>query len=122
MGLIYPNKDFKPGAEAFVLTAGYLAGTEYHPELPSRDGIGENITSLYFSRDDGTSILIIWKNNAGKQKLILDVPNAVCLARHDIHNRNIVLLPDKPVLEVTRGPVFITWYGGEAPRLYRLEK
>ena len=122
MGLIYPNKTFKPGAEAFMLTAGYLAGTEYRPELPLREGIGAKITSLYFLKEDGTSVLILWKDGLGKQKLNLDIPNAVNITRHNIHNRDILLLPDKQVLEVNREPVFITWKGGGSPRLYGSKK
>ena len=119
LGLIYPNKVFKPGAEAFMLTAGYLAGTEYHPELPLREGVSKNITSLYYVKEDGTSVLIMWKNSAGKRKMILEVPNAAGLSYHNIHNREITPLPDKPVLKVGREPVFITWNDGDAPRIYR---
>lgn len=122
MGLIYPNKNLKPGAEAFMLAAGYLAGTEYNPELPLREGIAGNITSLYFSKEDGTRILILWKNNSGKRKIYLEVPSAAQLSRHNIYNREITLLPDKTILEAGREPLFITWNGGGAPRIYNLEK
>ena len=117
MGLIYPNKTLKPGAEAFMLTAWHLAGTEYNPELPLRDGIKRSITSLYFAKEDGSRVLILWKNNSGKEKLSLEVPNAENLLRHNIHNRESATLPAGTVLEVGREPVFITWNGGDAPRL-----
>ena len=117
MGLIYPNKTFKPGAEAFMLSAGYLAGTEYHPEYPLREGVSEKITSLYFLKDDGTSVLVLWKDGPGKRKLCLAVPNATNLSRHNIHNRDVIPLLEGQVLEVRREPVFITWNGGDPPRI-----
>jgi hypothetical protein len=116
-GLVYPNKTYKPGAEAFMLTAEYLAGTEYRPEFPLREGVGKGIISLYFIKPDGTSILILWKEGMGKQKLRLAVANAEGLSRHDILNREIVLLPAEAVLEISREPIFITWKGGGHPRL-----
>ena len=122
MGLIYPNKIFKPGTEAFMLTAGYIAGTEYHPEFPLREGIARNVTSLYFLKKDGTSVLILWKDGLGKQNLYLTVPNAMNLSRHNIYNREVTLLPDKAALEISREPVFITWNGGDPPLLYEPEK
>ena len=122
MGLIYPNKTFKPGAEAFMLSAGYLAGTEYRPELPLREGRIKNITHLYFLREDGTSVLILWKDGPGKQSLRLDVPNAENLLSHNIHNREASLLPDGRLPALGRTPVFITWKGGGVPRLIGLDK
>ena len=122
MGLIYPNRTFGPGVDAFMLTAGYLAGTEYRPELPLRESIGKKVTSLYFLKEDGTSILILWKNGLGKQNLRLSVPNAAILLRHNINNRNVILSPAELVLEAGREPIFITWTGGDPPRLYGIEK
>jgi len=116
-GLIYPNGTHKHGAESFMLTAGYLAGSEYRPEFPLREGIGKGITSLYFIKPDGTSILILWKNGLGKQNLRLIVTEAESLSRHNIVNREIVPLPAEPVLEISREPAFITWKGGGHPRL-----
>jgi len=122
MGLVYRNKELKPGAEAFMLTAGNLAGTEYHPELLLREGISKNIISFYFLKEDGTSVLILWKEGPGKQNLNLEVPNAVSLSHHNIHNSEITFLPEKTVLRAGREPIFITWNGGGPPRLYGLEK
>jgi hypothetical protein len=116
-GLVYPNKTYKPGAEAFMLTAEYLAGAEYRPELPVMEGVGWGITSLYFVKPDGTSTLILWKNSEGKQKLRLTVPEAEGLSRHNILNREIVPLPADTVLEINKEPAFITWKGGGHPRL-----
>jgi len=117
LGLIYPNKTYKPGAEAFMLTAGYLAGAEYRPEFPLRERIGNGIISLYFIKPDGTSILILWKDGMGKHNLRLTVAGAENLSRHGILNREIIPLPTEPVLEISSEPIFITWKGGSYPRL-----
>ena len=111
-GLIYPDKTFKPGAGAFILTAGYLAGAEYRPELPVRKDVNKKITSLYFARQDGTSVLVLWKNNRGKKTLSLSVPGAMEITSHNIHTRERISLLNESVLEITRDPVFITWTGG----------
>jgi hypothetical protein len=99
-----------------MLTAGYLAGAEYRPEFPVREGISKGITSLYFIKPDGTSVLILWKN-AGKQKLRLVVTDAKNLSSHNILNREIISLPAEPVLEISKEPAFITWKDGGHPRL-----
>jgi len=117
LGLIYPNGTYKPGAEAFMLTANYLAGSEYRPELPLREGVPRNITSLYFVKEDGTNILILWNDGAGRRRLRLSVPNAADLSRHNIHNREITPLSEDIVLDVRSEPIFITWNGSEPPRL-----
>jgi len=119
LGLMYPNKTFKPGAEAYKLTAGYLAGTEYNPELPIREGINNSITSLYFSREDGSHVLILWNNRAGNQKIRLVIHNALNILQHNIHNGDKYFLPEEKILEIKKEPVFITWERGEAPRLYK---
>jgi hypothetical protein len=118
-GLIYPNKTYKPGTEAFMLSAGYLAGAEYRPSFPLREGISKGITGFYFIRPDGTSILILWKNSPGKQNLRLIIPGAESLSRHNIHNREVVPLPAEPVLGISKDPTFITWKGGGLPRLVK---
>jgi hypothetical protein len=120
-GLVYPNKTYKPGTEAFMLTAGYLAGSEYRPELPFRDGVSKGTTALYFIRPDGTSILILWRTVAEKQKVRLTVPGTEDLSRHSIHNREIVSLSAEPVFELDKEPVFITWKGGGPPRLEKVK-
>jgi len=118
LGLMYPNRTFKPGADAFILTANFIAGSEYNPELPLREGVNRNITGLYFLKEDGTSVLIIWNDGSGKRNLRLTVPDAENLSRHNIHNREITALSDGTVLEIRREPVFITWNGGGQPRLF----
>ena len=117
LGLIYPNGTFKPGAEAFMLTANYLAKSEHNPNLPVKENVNKKITSLYFLKEDGTSVLTLWNNGSGKKKLRLSVPGAENLSRHSIHNREITALSDGAVLEIGKEPVFITWNGGEAPQL-----
>jgi len=118
-GLVYPNLTYKPGAEAFMLTAEYLAGTEYHPEFPLKEGIGKGITSLYFIKPNGASVLILWKDGLGKQKLRLTVVNAQGLFRHNILNKEMVTLPADAVLEISGEPVFITWKAGGTPILQK---
>jgi len=117
LGLIYPNGTFKPGAQAFMLTAGFIAGSVYNPDLPLRDGVRRNITSLYFLKEDGTSVLILWNDGSGRRNLRLTVPAAENLSSHNIHDREVTSLSDGVVLEVGRDPVFITWNGGGQPRL-----
>jgi len=117
LGLIYPNGTYKPGAEAFMLTAGYLAKSEYNPDLPIRENVNKKITALYFLKEDGTSALILWNDGSGKKNMRLVVPEAENLSRHSIHNREIEALSGDVVLEIGKEPVFITWKGGKAPRL-----
>jgi len=118
-GLTYPDRVFKPGAEAFRLTASSLAGAEYRPELPIREGISSGITSLYFKRKDGRNILILWKDSEGKQKLRLTIPGVAEILRHNIHSGKAEILPMKgsAVLEISLEPVFISWTGGDTVRL-----
>jgi len=118
-GLVYPNRTDKHGAEAFRLTARYLAGSEHRPELPTRENVPNGITSLYFKKDDGTSILILWKNGLGKKKLRLAVSGAANLSRHNIHAKETTPLTEESLLEISRDPVFITWTGGAPPRLMK---
>jgi len=117
MGLIYPNKAQKDGAQAFILTAGHIAGTTYNPELPLRKGISKKITSLYFKKDDGSSVLILWKDGKSQTSLQLAIPDAKNITRHNIYNRETSPLPEKSVLGISREPVFITWEGGDSPQL-----
>lgn len=121
MGLIYPDKNFKPGAETYMLSAGYIAGADYNPEFPIRDGIQKKVTSLYFTKQDGTSIIILWIDGSGKKKLRLAVPGAEYVSVHNIYNREINLLPAETVLEISRNPLFITWTGGGLPRLFNID-
>jgi hypothetical protein len=118
-GLIYPNRTFKPGAHAFMLTATSLAGSEYRPELPIRENISNNVTSLYFVKEDGTNILILWKSGSGKQTLRLAVPDIENISCHDINDMEIITMEPETILEISRQPVFITWKGGGMPRLLR---
>jgi len=118
-GLIHPNKTFKNGAEAFMLTAGYLAGAEYSPNLLKREKVSKNITSYFFVREDGESVLILWNNGMGKKKVRLSVANAQDISNHNIINREITILKGEPLLEIGKEPVFITWKGGENPRLLK---
>jgi len=117
MGLIYPNKKQKDGAEAFMLAAGHLAGTTYNPELPLREGINKKITSLYFRKDNGSSVLILWNDEKKQASLQLAMPGAKNITRHNIHNRKTALLTEETVLEIGREPVFITWEGGASVQL-----
>ena len=127
-GLIYPNKTFKPGAEAFMLTAHHLAGSEYAPELLQREGVNKGITSLFFRKPDGTNTLILWKNSPGKQKLRLSVlGEAAELFGHSLLTGEAFPLPveipartslaSTAALEIGREPVFITWAGTGTPQL-----
>lgn len=116
-GLIYPNGVFKNGAEAYMLTANYLAGSEYIPDYPFRENVGKSVTSLYFRKDNGENIIVIWKNGPGKRKFILAIPGASDITRHNINNREVTRLPQEIILEVNRTPVFITWTGGDPPML-----
>ena len=126
-GLVYKDGTDKPGADAFRITARYLAGAEYRPEFPVREGITKNITSLYFIKPDGTNVLILWKNDAGKQKLRLSISGSIELIRHDINNGEEVLLATESLssddisvtLEVSMEPVFLTWMGEGKPGLSR---
>lgn len=122
MGLMYPDKTLKPGAESYMLTAGYLAGSEYNPDLPLREGIRKKVTSLYFLKDSGESILILWKDGAGNEKICLSVPNAVNMKQHDIMSREITLLQGNIDLEVGKLPIFITWNNGSMPVLKEIDK
>ena len=116
-GIIYPDRTFKPGAEAFMLAANYLAGAEYRPELPLREGIKSGITSLFFKKPDGMNILILWKDSPGKQKLRLSVSDAAELFCHDILGGEAIPLNAETVLDIGRDPVFITWFGEGIPKL-----
>ena len=116
-GLMYPNGTYKSGTEAFMLTANYLAGKKYIPIYPVRENISHSITSLYFRSNDGSSVLILWKNGLGKRKMTLTIPGAENVTRHNINNREETLLPENITLEINREPVFITWTDGSPPRL-----
>ena len=122
MGLMYPNKIFKPGAESFMLTAGYLEDSLYDPALPVREGIKNKVTSLYFSKENEEKILILWKDGAGKERIRLSVPNAEYVSRHDLYNREIIMLSEETDLEVGRLPLFITWKGSSAPMISAIKK
>jgi len=122
MGLLYENRENVSGADAFALTANNLADTVYHSNLPIREGIGKNITSLFFRKDDGNNILILWKNGSGKKNLHLAVPYINNLNLHDIHNRNISVIPSELKLTIRKEPVFITWKGGGTPMLFDLKR
>jgi hypothetical protein len=110
-GLIYPDKSLKPGAKAFMLTARYLAGAEYRPELPLRENIPGSFTSLYFKRHDGTNVLLLWNNGRGKQVLRLTVTGTARLLRHNIVSGEAAPMQPDMVLEITRDPLFISWEG-----------
>lgn len=115
-GLIYPNKTFKPGTHAFILTANLLAGTKHNPNLPLRENISSDITSLYFSKEDGTCVLILWKKGLGKNLRLL-IPEAENIQSHNIQNGEAKPLPRDSVIKITREPVIITWMSGEPPQI-----
>jgi hypothetical protein len=110
-GLIYPDKSFKPGAEAFMLTARYLRGAEYRPELPVRKQVSETITSLFFKGPGGTNVLLLWNNASGEVPLRLTVSGAAELSRHDIVSGKASFILTDTALDVGRDPLFITWTG-----------
>jgi hypothetical protein len=110
LGLMYPNRTFKVGAEAYKLTARHLAGAEYRPELPERQDVPSSITSLYFRKGD-QNILLLWNNNRGTQHIRLTVPGAAELANYSIITGVAESLAADSVLAVTREPLFITWPG-----------
>lgn len=114
-GLIYPNKNFKPGAHAFMLTAQFLAGSEHNPKLPLREGINKNVTSLYFKKEQ-TGILILWKKGLGKDIHLL-IPEAENIKIYNIKNGEAKSLLRDSIIKTTREPVIITWTGGEAPQI-----
>ncbi|MDR2551677.1 MAG: cellulase family glycosylhydrolase [Treponema sp.] len=116
-GLIYPDRTLKPGAEAFMLTSRHLAGSEYRPELPLREGVSRRVTSLCFRKKDGTAILLLWQDGAGKRKLRLYFEGEAAAHRRSIYGGEDIPLPAKTVLEIGRDPVFITWTGEGVPRL-----
>jgi len=116
-GLIYPNRTLKPGAHAFMLTANHIAGTQYNPDNLTREKVKKSVTSLYFTKEDGTNTLILWKNGVGRRNLRLTVPGAISLSQYNIHNGEANLLPENPVLKVKKSPIIITWAEGSAPRL-----
>jgi len=118
-GLVYPDKTFKPGAKAFMLTSLNLAGAEYRPEYPLREGVGRKITSLYYVKQGGESVLVLWKDGLGKETLRLIVTGTDDVMRHDIHTGGLMPLSDESSLEITRDPVFITWKGGGIPRIVK---
>ncbi|MDR2072454.1 MAG: cellulase family glycosylhydrolase [Spirochaetaceae bacterium] len=121
-GLTYPDRTLKPGAEAFMLSARYLAGAEYRPELPLRDELPDSVTSLYFRREDGTKILLVWNNRSRRIPLLLhiDGSDGTGLVRHDIESGKAEILGpgDRPqLLRAGRDPLFLTWTGEGSPRL-----
>jgi hypothetical protein len=118
MGLIYPDKTLKPGAEAFMLTAEHLAGATHNPRIPLREGVGKKVTSLYFKKANGSSVLILWNDAWKKATFQLAVADAKNITHHNIHNRETTPLTDELILEIGKEPVFITWDGGETPRLW----
>ena len=121
-GLIYPNREFKPGAKAFSLTAQNLAGSEYRPELPLREGIKSGITSLYFKGTNGRNTLILWKDGDEKQKLLLAVSGTAEVFYHDILTGEALALNAETVLRIGRDPVFVTWTGEGIPALRKVPK
>ncbi|MDR1307582.1 MAG: cellulase family glycosylhydrolase [Treponema sp.] len=116
-GLVYPDKSLKPGAEAFMLTAGYLRGAEYRPDLPVRENTDEKITSLFFKRPDGTNVLLLWNNASGEKALDLTVSGGAELFRRDISGGEAVPLSGETTLNIGRDPVFITWKGEGTARI-----
>ncbi|MDR2470972.1 MAG: cellulase family glycosylhydrolase [Treponema sp.] len=118
-GLIYPDRTHKPGAGAFALCAGYLAGAEYRPELPLREGAPKNITALYFRAKDGTNVLFLWNNHEGAARLRLAVDGTAEMFRHDIQSGRGAALAGGTVLAINREPVVITWTGEGAARIGR---
>jgi hypothetical protein len=116
-GLVYPDKTFKTGAEAFMLTAGYLRGAEYRPDLPVRENADEKITSLFFKRPGGTNVLLLWNNGPGEKPLGLAVSGSPELFRRDISGGEAIPLPAETTLTIGRDPVFITWEGEGTARI-----
>ena len=116
-GLIYPNRNHKPGAEAFALCTAYLAGAEYRPELPLREGVSKTITALYFKAGDGTNVLFLWRNGEGTLRLRLTVAGTAELFRHDIQSGLPAALPGDTTLTLSREPQIITWTGEGPPRI-----
>jgi hypothetical protein len=100
-----------------MLTATFLAGSEHRPRLPLRENISNSITSLYFVKEDGTNILILWKNGIGTNTIRLIVPDVENISCHNINNMEITTMEAETTLKVNRQPVFITWNGGGQPRL-----
>jgi hypothetical protein len=61
-GLAYPDYSPKKGFPAYSLCSRFLAGAEYFPELPLREGIPKHIISFYFKGKDDLNILILWND------------------------------------------------------------
>ena len=116
-GLAFPDGTYKNGAEAFMLTAHYLAGSKYNSELPIRENVSRNVTSLYFIKDDGTGVLIIWNDGLGKKKISLSIAGAENISSHNIVNREVSPMQENTILNVGREPLFITWKAGKPPKL-----
>ncbi|MDR0598905.1 MAG: hypothetical protein LBG84_02315 [Treponema sp.] len=117
-GLIYPDRTLKPGARAFMLTAHHLAGAEYRPEFPRREGVFRGLVSLYFRKKDGTRVLLLWTESGDKRRIRLILEGAAGVFRQDIHGGPAVPLSADPEVEVGGDPLFVTWRG-EAPPLIR---
>jgi hypothetical protein len=110
LGLMYPNKTFKIGAESYKLTARHLAGSEYRPELPERENVSASITSLYF-RKGNQNILLLWNNNRGTRNIRLTVPGTAELSNYSIITGEAENLASGSALAVSRDPLFIVWEG-----------
>jgi hypothetical protein len=109
-GLVRSRDDYtSKGAQAFRLCAVYLSGAAYHPELPMRENLPNNLHGFYFEQPSGGRALVLWKE--GKAiNLALNVPESDCTT-HDIVTGNTEAIPAGTPIAVGNTPVFITWEG-----------
>jgi hypothetical protein len=123
-GLAYPDYTPKKGAAAYALCSRYLAGTEYRPEFPKRDGVPSTVESLYFRGRNGMNTLIVWNKGIAPVRLGFSLPGTG-RRLHDIVSGAGQDIAEQTELAVTVNPRIITWTSGEdgeAPVIFPLSR
>jgi hypothetical protein len=107
-GIAYPGQSRKKGFAAFALCGRFIAGSEYRPGLPRREGLPASVETLCFSGQDGRQTLLVWNRGAGTIKVRLALPGS----RHELYD--ITTGKGRPLeanaaLRIGSRPQFITW-------------
>jgi hypothetical protein len=111
-GLAYPDYTPKKGAAAYALCGRYLAGTEYRPEFPQRDGVPPAVESLYFRGKDNANTLVVWNERHTPVRLGFVLPGTG-QRLHDIVSGAGQDIGEQTELAVVGTPRIITWTSGE---------
>jgi hypothetical protein len=122
-GLSYLDHTRKNGFEAWGLCGRYLAGSEYRPDLPERQGLPDRIVSLCFRNAGGQNTLILWNESGGTLKARIVLPGTD-QTLHDLSTGQGRRLAVETEHAIGRNPLFFTWTedsGTVAPSVIKIK-